>query len=73
MRNIKNIFMWCVLLGSMFLTSTVTLASHMVRGYAHRSGTYIMPHRSMNPYESKRTGLSYHNNLLTQRHPKLLG
>lgn len=51
-------------LSAMLLISTATLASHIVRGCVNRNGTYIAPHRSMNPGESKRTGLSYHHNLL---------
>ena len=56
-----------LLLSSLFLISSVALASHMVRGYVRKGGALIQPHKSMNPGESKKTALSYHTNLLIPR------
>jgi len=40
-----------------------SFASHSVRGYT-RNGTYIAPHRSMDPGEARSSGYSYHNDEL---------
>lgn len=47
--------------------SSVTFASHYVRGYSRSNGTYVESHRSMDPGESRDTGLSYHDNELVPR------
>ncbi len=42
-------------------------ASHWVRGYTRSNGTYVQGHMSMDPGESRATGMSYHNNQLVPR------
>jgi len=44
-----------------------SFASHQVRGYFRSNGTYVESHRSMDPGESKSTGLSYRNDELVDR------
>lgn len=46
------------------MLSISTMASHSVRGYYNGNGTYVAPHRSMDPGEARGSGYSYHNNEL---------
>lgn len=61
MNKILSIFIASIIVS---LFSINVLASHMVHGYYRSNGTYVAPHMSMNPGESKSTGYSYHNNQL---------
>ena len=54
-----------VLLAILLATTSVSaLASHYVRGYSRSNGTYVQGHMSMDPYEARSSGYSYHNNQL---------
>jgi hypothetical protein len=53
-----------LLLCAALLISNASFASHMVRGYVRRDGTYVASHESMDPGEAKSTGFSYHDNEL---------
>jgi hypothetical protein len=50
-----------------FLSLTLCFASHYVSGYQKKDGTYVKGHYSMDPYESKSTGLSYSHNKVVKR------
>jgi hypothetical protein len=50
------------ILAGAFTVSAV--ASHNVPGYYRHNGTYVSPHRSMDPGEARSSGYSYHNNEL---------
>ena len=47
--------------------SVSSMASHSVRGYTRSNGTYVQPHQSMDPGESRSSGYSYHNNVIVPR------
>lgn len=38
-------------------------AERYVKGYYRKNGTYVKGYKSMSPYESKRTGCHYKNNV----------
>lgn len=44
--------------------SVSAVASHSVSGYYRGNGAYVQPHMSMDPYEARSSGYSYHNNEL---------
>jgi hypothetical protein len=50
-----------------FVLSFNAQASHYVRGYTRSNGTYVQGHMSMDPGESRSTGLSYHHNMIVPR------
>jgi hypothetical protein len=52
---------------ALILFSVNSLASHEVDGYYRNNGTYVEPHQSMDPYESRSTGMSYRDNVLVPR------
>lgn len=58
MRNKLTMFLVGILLCS------ISFASHSVSGYYRKDGTYVEPHRSMDPGEARSSGYSYHNDEL---------
>ncbi|WP_440682099.1 hypothetical protein [Cysteiniphilum halobium] len=63
MKRYKTIinFISALMLLSLF-SSNIANASHYTRGYYNKHGTYVQGHRSMDPYESRRTGMHYRSN-----------
>lgn len=50
------------------MVSVSAIASHSVSGYYRGNGTYVQPHQSMDPYEARSSGYSYHNNEIVPYH-----
>ncbi len=48
---------------SMLILINFALANHYVRSYYRDNGTLVNSHMSMNPYQSRDTGISYQNNV----------
>ena len=59
-----NIYSSIIMAIILSIVSIPSIASHSVRGYYRGNGTYVQPHMSMDPYEARNSGYSYHNDQL---------